>query len=233
MLFFFRQTSRTSSSLTGAKTCSSLSWQTILSANRPIIRTATNGSSVHRSDASCAASRSITSMAKNEQPIFFATPRAFRDWLAKNHASASELWVGFHRKATGRPSLTWPESVDEALCVGWIDAVRKSLGPDAYAIRFTPRKRRSTWSAVNIARAQALIAESRMQPAGLRAFEARSEERSAIYAYEQQHDAKLAPEHERQFRADERAWSFFQTQPPWYRKTAIWWVVSAKREETG
>ena len=166
------------------------------------------------------------------EPVFFDDPAEFRAWLAENHDRASELWVGFHKKATGKPSMTWPESVDEALCYGWIDAVRKSLGPEAYAIRFTPRKPRSTWSAVNIARARELIAAGRMQPAGLRAFEARSEERSAIYAYEQRHDAKLAPEDEREFRANEPAWTFFQAQPPWYRKTAIWWVVSAKRDET-
>ena len=166
------------------------------------------------------------------EPVFFASPPEFRAWLAENHDRASELWVGFHKKATRKPSMTWPESVDEALCYGWIDAVRKSLGPDAYAIRFTTRKPRSTWSAVNIGRARELIAVGRMQPAGLRAFEARSEERSGIYAYEQRHDAKLAPEDEREFRANEPGWSFFQAQPPWYRKTAIWWVVSAKRDET-
>ncbi|HYZ75987.1 MAG TPA: YdeI/OmpD-associated family protein [Gaiellaceae bacterium] len=166
------------------------------------------------------------------EPVFFASPSEFRTWLAEHHDRADELWVGFHKKATGRPSMTWPESVDEALCFGWIDAVRKSLGPDAYAIRFTPRKVRSTWSAVNIARVQELIAEGRMQPAGLRAFEARTDDRSAIYAYEQRHGAKLAPEDERQFRSEERAWSFFQAQPPSYRKTAIWWVASAKRDET-
>ena len=166
------------------------------------------------------------------EPVFFATPAEFRAWLAENHDRASELWVGFHKKATGKPSMTWPESVDEALCFGWIDAVRKSLGPESYAIRFTQRRTRSTWSAVNIERARELIAAGRMQPAGLRAFEARSDDRSAIYAYEQRHDAKLAPEQESELRADERAWTFFQAQPPWYRKTAIWWVVSAKRDET-
>ena len=166
------------------------------------------------------------------EAVFFATPEEFRAWLEAHHDDARELWVGFHKKGSGRPSITWPESVDEALCFGWIDGVRKSLGPDSYAIRFTPRKARSTWSAVNIRRAQELAAEGRMRPAGLKAFEARTDDRSAIYAYEQRQDAKLAPEHEREFRANERAWSFFQAQPPWYRKTAIWWVVSAKREET-
>jgi uncharacterized protein YdeI (YjbR/CyaY-like superfamily) len=166
------------------------------------------------------------------EPVFFAAPSEFRSWLEENHERASELLVGFHKRSTGKPSMTWPESVDEALCFGWIDGLRRSLGPDGYTIRFTPRKPRSTWSAVNIARARELIAEGRMRPAGLRAFEARRDERSAIYAYEQRQDAKLAPEDERELRADDRAWEFFRAQPPSYRKTAIWWVVSAKRDET-
>ena len=128
--------------------------------------------------------------------------------------------------------MTWPESVDEALCFGWIDGVRRSLGEDSYVIRFTPRKARSTWSAVNIDRARELIAEGRMRPAGLAAFEARTDDRSAIYAYEQRHAAKLEPDHEREFRANTAAWEYFQSRPPSYRRTAIWWVVSAKREET-
>jgi uncharacterized protein YdeI (YjbR/CyaY-like superfamily) len=165
-------------------------------------------------------------------PTFFAEPADFRAWLAENHERAAELWVGFHKKATGCPSITWPEAVDEALCFGWIDGIRRSLGDASYMIRFTPRKPRSTWSAVNIARAKELVAEGRMQPAGLAAFEARSDDRSAIYSYEQRHDAKLAPEQEREFRANPRAWEFFQGQPTSYRKTALWWVVSAKREET-
>ena len=163
---------------------------------------------------------------------FFAERADFRAWLEKNHDRATELWVGFHKKGSGRPSITWPESVDEALCFGWIDGVRKSLGPDSYAIRFTPRKARSTWSAVNIKRAQELAAEGRMRPAGLKAFEARTDDRSAIYSYEQRHAATLDPEHEREFRANAKAWEWFQSRPPSYRKTATWWVVSAKREET-
>jgi uncharacterized protein YdeI (YjbR/CyaY-like superfamily) len=162
----------------------------------------------------------------------FAEPADLRAWLEENHDRASELWVGFHKRGTGRPSITWPESVDEALCFGWIDGVRKSLGPESYVIRFTPRKPRSTWSAVNIKRAQELAAEGRMRPAGLKAFEARTDDRSAIYAYEQRHAAKLDPEQEREFRSNAKAWEWFQSRPPWYRKTAIWWVVSAKREET-
>jgi uncharacterized protein YdeI (YjbR/CyaY-like superfamily) len=166
------------------------------------------------------------------KPTFFAVPADFCAWLEENHERESELLVGFYKKATGRPSITWPEAVDEALCFGWIDGIRRSLGDESYTIRFTPRKARSTWSAVNIARAKELVAEGRMRPAGLAAFEARSDDRSAIYAYEQRHEAKLAPDQEREFRANERAWAFFETQPPWYRKNAIWWVVSAKREET-
>jgi uncharacterized protein YdeI (YjbR/CyaY-like superfamily) len=118
------------------------------------------------------------------------------------------------------------------LCFGWIDGIRRSLGEESYMIRFTPRKARSTWSAVNIARAKELVAEGRMRPTGLAVFEARSDDRSAIYAYEQRREAKLAPEQEREFRSNARAWEFFAAQPPWYRKNTIWWVVSAKREET-
>jgi uncharacterized protein YdeI (YjbR/CyaY-like superfamily) len=163
---------------------------------------------------------------------FFATPADFRAWLAENHETADELWVGFHKKATGKPSITWPEAVDEALCVGWIDGLRRSLGDESYMIRFTPRKPRSTWSAVNVARAEELAAQGRMQPAGLRAFEARTDDNSGIYAYEQRHEARLEPEQEREFRANEQAWEYFRSRRPSYRKTAIWWVVSAKREET-
>jgi uncharacterized protein YdeI (YjbR/CyaY-like superfamily) len=166
------------------------------------------------------------------EPTFFAEPADFRARLEENHERSSELWVGFHKKATGRPSITWPEAVDEALCFGWIDGIRRSLGDESYVIRFTPRKPRSTWSAANIARAKELVAEGRMRPAGLTAFEARSDDRSAIYAYEQRHDARLTPDQERELRSNPRAWEFFQAQPPSYRKTAIWWVVSAKREET-
>ena len=166
------------------------------------------------------------------EPTFFAGPADFRAWLEEHHADEAELLVGFHKKATGKPSMTWPESVDEALCFGWIDGLRRSLGPESYVIRFTPRKARSTWSAVNIGRARALIAEGRMRPAGLRAFEARTDDKSAIYAYEQRRSANLEPEHEREFRANAAAWEFFHSRPAWYRRNATWWVVSAKREET-
>lgn len=166
------------------------------------------------------------------RPMFFATPAEFRAWLAEHHASATELVVGFYKKGSGRPSITWPESVDQALCYGWIDGIRRGLDADSYTIRFTPRKPRSTWSAVNIKRAKELIDEGLMQPAGRAAFEARADDRSAIYSYEQRHGAVLAPGHEQRFRANPTAWAFFQAQPPSYRKVAVYWVTSAKREET-
>ena len=163
---------------------------------------------------------------------FFATPAEFRKWLLVNHTKAQELWVGFYKKESGHPSITWPESVDEALCVGWIDGIRKRLDDESYVIRFTPRKPQSTWSAVNISRVAELTLEGRMRPAGLAAFERRSEAKSAIYAYEQKETAAFDEEAERQFRANPRAWEFFQSQPPWYRRTATYKVISAKREET-
>ena len=166
------------------------------------------------------------------QTTFFATPAEFRSWLERHHADRSELLVGFHKKGSGRPSITWPEAVDEALCFGWIDGVRRSLGPDAYTIRFSPRQARSTWSAVNVRRAGELIAEGRMTAAGLAAFEARSGDRTGIYSYEQRRQAELEPAQEERFRAAGEAWEWFQARPPSYRRAAIHWVVSAKRPET-
>jgi uncharacterized protein YdeI (YjbR/CyaY-like superfamily) len=166
------------------------------------------------------------------QPRFFATPSEFRAWLEKHHATAKELLVGFHKKGSGKPSITWPEAVDEALSFGWIDGVRRSIDDVSYTNRFTPRTTRSTWSERNIERAKELIAEGRMSPAGRKAFEARTDDRSAIYSYEQRGQAKLGRAFERQFRANTKAWAFFQSQSPGYRTTATYWVVSAKREET-
>jgi uncharacterized protein YdeI (YjbR/CyaY-like superfamily) len=166
------------------------------------------------------------------KPLFFATPADLRAWFDDHHETAQDLWIGFHKKGSGRPSITWPDAVDEALCVGWIDGVRKSLDDESYTNRFTPRRKRSNWSAVNVARVEELTRLGRMRPAGLKAFEERGPERTGIYSYEQRHLAELGDEYEREFRADERAWEFFQAQPPGYRKTATWWVVSAKKEET-
>lgn len=171
-------------------------------------------------------------MSAPENVIFFATPAEFRAWLEEHHSSAPELWVGFHKKGSGRPSITWPEAVDEALCVGWIDGIRKSIDGESYRIRFTPRKPQSTWSAVNLARVEALTREGRMRPAGLKAFEKRTEAKTGIYAYEQRKAAELDEASEQRFRSDPEAWEYFESRPPGYRKTAIWWVVSAKKEET-
>lgn len=165
------------------------------------------------------------------KPTFFPTAGEFRKWLEEHHAAAPELWVGFYKKGTGRASITWPESVDEALCVGWIDGIRKSVDESSYTIRFTPRTPRSTWSAVNIRRARALTEEGRMHPAGLRSFEARRENRSGIYSYEQRRDDLEEP-YRSALRKHKSAWAFFRSQPPSYRKVAGWRVVSAKREET-
>ena len=166
------------------------------------------------------------------KPTFFATPAEFRAWLEKHHDTSQELLVGYYKKSSGKPSITWPESVDEALCFGWIDGVRKGIDDERYTIRFTPRKPRSIWSAVNIKRAKELIELGLMRPAGLLAFEARTDDRSAIYAYEQRHAATLDEEFERQFRANKKAWDFFLSRPPSYRNAAIYWVMSAKKEET-
>jgi uncharacterized protein YdeI (YjbR/CyaY-like superfamily) len=168
----------------------------------------------------------------SERPLFFASPARFRQWLAKSHARAAELWVGFYRKDSGRPSITWPESVDEALCFGWIDGIRKKVDDESYKIRFTPRRPKSIWSAVNIGRVAVLTHEGRMQPAGIAAFARREEATSAIYSFENRESARLPAADEREFRRDPAAWEFFQRQPPGYRRLAAWWVISAKRPET-
>lgn len=165
------------------------------------------------------------------KPRFFATPAKFRAWLQQHHTQTQALWVGFYKRNSGKPSITWPEAVDQALCFGWIDGIRRSCDADSYMIRFSPRKPRSTWSAVNIARAKALVAQGLISPAGLRAFEKRSDE-SAIYSYEQRKAAKLEDSQEQKFRENQRAWNFFQSQPPWYKRTSTYWVISAKKLET-
>jgi uncharacterized protein YdeI (YjbR/CyaY-like superfamily) len=164
-------------------------------------------------------------------PRFFRTSAEFRAWLHANHEAATELLVGFHKVGSGKPSMTWPESVDEALCYGWIDGVRRSLGETSYTIRFTPRKKRSIWSNVNIAKADALIEQGRMMPAGLAAYALRDPARSGIYAFEKE-TASLDPESARQFKANKAAWSFFQAQPAGYRQVVLHYVTSAKKPET-
>jgi len=162
---------------------------------------------------------------------FFATSGALRDWFDANHATAAELWLGYHRKASGIPSVDWPTAVDEALCVGWIDGVRYRLDDSTHAQRFTPRRRGSTWSAVNVAKVAALTAEGRMRPAGLTAFEARVPEKTAIYSYEREAavftDVELAT-----LQASPAAWADWASRPPSYRKTVTHWVTSAKQPAT-
>lgn len=165
------------------------------------------------------------------KPKFFKAPSDLRKWFEANHASVAELWVGFYKKDSGKPSITWPQSVDEALCFGWIDGIRKSIDDASYMIRFSPRKSSSTWSAVNIKRVGELIEQGQMRPGGLKAFEARQENRSGIYSYEQR-SPELPDEYRKLLEKNSRAWEFFVAQPPSYRKAANWWVLSAKKEET-
>ena len=160
---------------------------------------------------------------------FFATPEKWRQWLEKNHARADEVWVGFHRKSTGIPSITWPEAVDEALCYGWIDGIRKSIDATRYKNRFTPRRKGSNWSQVNIAKVAELTRQGRMRPAGLAAFEGAT---SRGYTHEQRGLVTLGEEYERRFRANKRAWAWFEAQAPHYRKLATRWVTEAKRDDT-
>jgi uncharacterized protein YdeI (YjbR/CyaY-like superfamily) len=166
------------------------------------------------------------------KPTFFATPRDLRAWLDEHHDTATELWVGLYKKGSGRPSITWPEVVDEALCFGWIDGVRRGIDDQSYMNRLTPRKPNSNWSAVNVRRVEELTKRRRMRAPGLKAFRERREDKTATYSYEQRHEAKLDPAQERRFRSKKRAWEWFQNQPKGYRTTAVYWVMSAKRPET-
>jgi uncharacterized protein YdeI (YjbR/CyaY-like superfamily) len=162
---------------------------------------------------------------------FFRSQSDLRRWFEKNHSAGRELLVGYYKKASGKPSITWPESVDQALCFGWIDGIRRSLDEISYTIRFTPRKPTSTWSAVNIKRVQVLTEQGLMLPAGLKAFAARRENKSGIYSYEQRPVQFVEP-YESILGQNKAALAFFLSQPPSYRKTACWWVLSAKTEAT-
>ena len=161
-------------------------------------------------------------------PLSFASADEFRTWLEANHATARELWVGFRKKGSGLPSITYPEAVDQALCFGWIDGVRRGVDIQSYANRFTPRRSGSSWSAVNLKRAAELIAQGLMHPAGLRAYEARSREGTP----RAERPSALAPEHEAQLRANRAAWAFWEAQPPGYHRLAAFWIADAKQEQT-
>jgi len=164
-------------------------------------------------------------------PVFFPGPAELRAWLGEHHDTLDEAWVGLHKKGTGKPSITWPQLVDQLLCFGWIDGVRKSLGEESWMIRVTPRRPGSIWSAVNEKRAGELVELGWMEPAGRAAFEARDRARTNLYSFERE-TAELGEELEAEFRSRPAAWAFFQAQPPSYRKMVTHWVVSAKREDT-
>jgi uncharacterized protein YdeI (YjbR/CyaY-like superfamily) len=166
------------------------------------------------------------------KPRFFKTPADFRAWMEKHHIDAAELLVGFYKTGSAKPSVTWPESVDVALCFGWIDGVRRRIDETSYTIRLTPRKPTGTWSVVNVRRVAELERSGLITPAGRKAFENRKAAKTGIYAYEQKSAAEFDPAFEKQFRAHKRAWDFFQSQAPWYRRTATHWVVRAKQPET-
>ena len=164
------------------------------------------------------------------KPRFFKTPADFRTWLEKHHADTPELWVGFYKKASGKGGITYPEGVDAALCFGWIDGIKKRVDEQSYMHRFTPRRARSVWSRINTRRITELIAQGLVVPAGVAAFQQREERRSGIYTYENR--TALAPAYEKQFKANKKAWEFFQAQPPGYRRLALGWITQAKKEET-
>jgi uncharacterized protein YdeI (YjbR/CyaY-like superfamily) len=170
-------------------------------------------------------------LVKSSKPRYFATQAAFRRWLEAHHADRDVLIVGFYKKASGKRSMTWQQAVDEALCFGWIDSIRHTIDDESYEIRFTPRKPGSAWSLANIARVKELTARGLTRPAGLRAFEDHDVE-AARSSHERRNAPALDPDAEREFRRNERAWAFFEQQAPSYRRLAVFWVVSAKREET-
>src|SRR4051794_28413876 len=171
-------------------------------------------------------------MAVQPEPIYFASPEEFYEWLEEHHETETEVYVGYWKKATGKPSLTWSQAVDQALCFGWIDGRVNGIDEQRHIQRFTPRKPTSNWSKVNIEKVGKLTEAGRMRPAGIAAFERRRADRSGVYSFEREKEASLGPEQLQRFRANEKAWEFFQAQPPGYRRTAIHLVVSAKRPET-
>lgn len=167
----------------------------------------------------------------SEKPIFFKSPEEFRSWLEKNHKIKTELYVGYYKKATGKPTMTWSQSVDEALCFGWIDGIRRSIDKESYCNRFTPRRETSRWSSVNIKKVEELIKSGMMQPAGLQIYNKRKEEMSGISSYESE-AKQLHEEFENKFKENKTAWEYFSRQAPSYKRTIIHWILSAKQEKT-
>lgn len=164
------------------------------------------------------------------KPIFFPNQDEFRKWLEKHHQKETELLVGFYKVNSGKPSMSWSQSVDQALCFGWIDSVRRSIDEESYCIRFTPRKPTSIWSAVNIKKIEELSKAGLMTEAGLQAFGHRKENKSSIYSHEK--PSKIATEYEALFKKDKVAWSFFEQQAPSYKRIITHWIMSAKQEKT-
>ena len=170
-------------------------------------------------------------MPDTPKPIFFATAQEFREWLEENHQTAKEVFVGYYKVGTGKPSMTWSESVDQALCFGWIDGVRRSLDENSYTNRFTTRKPKSNWSSINIEKVRVLMEKGLMHPAGMAAFNKREEARSGVYAYENR-PKTLGPKYEKIFKQNKTAWEFFSSQAPSYQRTIIYWIMNAKQEIT-
>jgi uncharacterized protein YdeI (YjbR/CyaY-like superfamily) len=164
------------------------------------------------------------------KPIYFSSPQDFYDWLEQNHATANEVYVGFFKQHTGKRAMSWSEAVDQALCFGWIDTRTNAIDEDRYMQRFTPRKPGSNWSKINVEKVAKLKEAGLMRPAGLAAFERRSDDKTGVYSFE--NEAELSPEYEAQLRSNKAAAEYFESRPPWYRRTAIHLVMSAKREET-
>jgi uncharacterized protein YdeI (YjbR/CyaY-like superfamily) len=165
------------------------------------------------------------------KPKFFTSPEQFREWLERNHATATELTIGFHKKSSGKKSITYAEALDEALCFGWIDGVRRNINETSYEQRFSPRKPRSIWSLINVRHVERLTKEGRMRPAGIEAFARRDPKRTGIYAFENR-PQEFSPAYEKRFRRNKPAWQFFENEPAYIRKVCIHWVMSAKKKET-
>ena len=162
---------------------------------------------------------------------FFKTPEQLRRWISNNYNIEDELWIGFYKKATGKQSITWPEAVDEALCFGWIDGIRKRIDDISYKIRFTPRRQNSNWSTVNIERVKVLSKEGRMHTAGIEKYQNRNTKKDSRYSFEQK-NVKLDPKYEKILKQNEKAWDYFKKQAPYYKRTVTWWIMSAKRDST-
>ncbi len=163
---------------------------------------------------------------------FFKNPAELRKWFEKNYKKAEEQWIGYYKTGTAKPSISWPESVDQALCFGWIDGIRKSIDDESYTIRFTPRKPTSVWSRINIKKVAELKRQGLMTKEGLHLFENRDMKKSSLYSFEQRKNPKLPAAFMKKFKSNKKAWTFFSSQAPWYQRTATWWIISAKREET-